>query len=99
IPIAFRILAAHASAPRVARDFYGRAQKISPARAGPSQREETPPVQGHPQNIRVGCACYGQLQLAPACAFWNTVFDETLHRFTFCCRNGAILRPSDEESS
>ena len=29
------------------RDFYGRAQKISPARAGPSQREETPPVQGH----------------------------------------------------
>jgi hypothetical protein len=62
------------SSAHVDRDFYGRAQKISPARAGPSQREETPPVQGHLQNIRVGWGCHGQLQLAPARDFWDTVF-------------------------
>jgi hypothetical protein len=78
--------------PRVTRDFYRRAQKISPARAGPSQREETPPVQGHPQNIRVGCACHGQLQLAPARDFWDTVFETAFHRRTFCCRNGVLVR-------
>src|SRR5262245_13996501 len=56
------------------REFSRRAQKISPAQAGPSQREETPPVQGQFQDTRVGCACYGQLKLAPPCDFWDTVF-------------------------
>jgi len=55
------------------REFSRRAQKISPAQAGPSQREETPPVQGQFQDIRVGRACYGQLKLAPSCDFWDTV--------------------------
>src|SRR5262245_29074289 len=55
------------------REFSRRAQKISPAQAGPSQREETRPVQGQFQDIRVGCACYGQLKLAPPCDFWDTV--------------------------
>ena len=49
--------------------FYRRAQKISPAHAGPSQREETPPVQGRVQNNRVGCTFYGQLKLAVSCDF------------------------------
>jgi hypothetical protein len=57
------------------REFSRRAQKISPAQAGPSQREETPPVQGQFQDIRVGCACYGQLKLAPSCDFWDTVLE------------------------
>jgi len=60
-------------APQAASEFSRRAQKISPAEAGPSQREETPPVQGQFQDIRVGCACYGQLNLAAACDFWDTV--------------------------
>jgi hypothetical protein len=58
---------------RYGREFSRRAQKISPAQAGPSQREETPPVQGHSKDIRVGCACYGQLKLASPCDFWDTV--------------------------
>jgi hypothetical protein len=37
----------HRAAHTASRLINRRAQKISPARAGPSQREETPPVQGH----------------------------------------------------
>jgi len=99
IPIAFPDLGGTcfgaASRPRL---LWAR-PKNKPRQSGAKSKGGNAPVKGHPQNIRVGCACYGQLQLAPACDFWNTVFDETFHRRTFCCRNGAILRPSDEESS
>jgi hypothetical protein len=66
--------------------------KNKPRRSGAKSKGGNAPFQGHPQNIRVGCAYHGQLQLAPACGFWITVFETTFHRRTFCCRNGALVR-------
>ena len=79
-------------AARIAPRLLWARPKNKPRKSGAKSKGGNAPFQGHLQNIRVGCACHGQLQLAPACDFWDTVFETTFHRRTFCCRNGVLVR-------